>query len=277
MGADVDEMQVRPSGGPLGAYVTGVDLAHLSAETTAAIRAAWLEHLVLVFPNQPLTSDEYLSFAETIGTPAEYPFVEGLDGNPFIIEVLKLPHETVNFGGIWHADTVYLERPPMASMLLAREIPPVGGDTEFANQYAAWEALAPGLQSQLDGRTAMNSSAAAMSIRNTADRMTDEQAAQVFESRHPAVRTHPESGRKSLYVNVAHTYGLVGVDRAESGPVLEEVFEHQIRDEFVWRLQWEFDMIALWDNRCCLHNPLNDYDGHTRRMHRITLEGDIPR
>ena len=277
MGTAVDQLNVTPSGGPLGAFVTGVNLADLDAATTAAIRAAWLEHLVLVFPDQPLTSEQYLAFAETIGTPAEYPFVEGLDGNPFIIEVLKLPSETVNFGGIWHADTVYLERPPMASMLLSKEIPPVGGDTEFANQYAAWDALPADIQAQLDGTTAMNSSAAAMSIRNTADRMSDEQVAQVFESRHPAVRTHPETGRKSLYVNVAHTYGLVDVDPAVSAPLLEQVFEHQVRDEFVWRLQWEVDMIALWDNRCCLHNPINDYHGHTRRMHRITLEGDTPR
>lgn len=278
MAGAVEEMpiSVTPSGGALGAYVRGVDLAALSPGDIEAIRAAWLEHLVLVFPNQPLTAEQYLAFAETIGTPAEYPFVEGLDGNPFIIEVLKLPHETVNFGGVWHADTVYLDRPPMASMLLAKEIPTVGGDTEFANQYAAWEALPAELQAQLDGRTAMNSSAAAMSIRNTADRMSDEQVAQVFESRHPAVRTHPETGRKSLYVNVAHTYGLVDVDPAETGPLLAQVFEHQIRDEFVWRLQWEVDMIALWDNRCCLHNPINDYDGHTRRMHRITLEGSVP-
>ncbi len=278
MARTVDELpiSVTPSGGPLGAYVTGVNLAELTEVAIETIRAAWLEHLVLVFPHQPLTPRQYLDFAETIGTPAEYPFVQGLDANPYIIEVLKLPHETVNFGGVWHADTVYLERPPMASMLLAKEIPPMGGDTEFANQYAAWETLAPELQAQLDGRTAMNSSAAAMSIRNTADRMSEEQAAQVFESRHPAVRTHPETGRKSLYVNVAHTYGLVDVDPAESGPLLDRVFEHQVRDEFVWRLSWEVDMLALWDNRCCLHNPINDYDGYTRRMHRITLEGDGP-
>lgn len=269
---------VLPSGGALGARITDVDLSEpLTPEETRLIREAWIEHLVVVFPDQPLTSEQYLAFAETIGTPAEYPFVDGLDGNPFIIEVLKLPHETVNFGGIWHADTVYLDRPPMASMLLSREIPPTGGDTEFANQYLAWDQLDPELQAVLDGRTAMNSSAAAMSIRNTADRMTDEAAAKIFESRHPAVRTHPESGRKSLYVNVAHTYGLVDVDDAIAGPALQQVFEHQTSPEFVWRLQWEPNMIALWDNRCCLHNPINDYQGHTRRMHRITLEGDVPR
>ncbi|MEM7095263.1 MAG: TauD/TfdA family dioxygenase [Actinomycetota bacterium] len=269
-------MKVSPTGGPLGAYITDIDLATVGPDQAAAIRAAWLEHLVLVFPDQPLSSLDYLAFAEMLGTPAEYPFVEGLDGNPFIIEVLKLPHETVNFGGIWHADTVYLDRPPMASMLLAREIPPIGGDTEFANQYLAWDTLDAELRQLLDGRVAMNSSAAAMSIRNTADRMTDEQAAQVFESRHPAVRTHPETGRKSLYVNVAHTYGLVDVDPDVSVPALERVFKHQTRPQFIWRLSWQPNMIALWDNRCCLHHPINDYDGHTRRMHRITLEGDVP-
>ena len=270
-------LTISPSGGPLGAYVRGVDLADdLADDVVDEIRAAWLDHLVLVFPDQPLTADEYLAFARRIGTPAEYPFVDSLAESPFIIEVLKLPDETVNFGGIWHADTVYLERPPMATMLLAREVPPSGGDTEFANQYLAWDRLPQHLRELLDGRTAMHSSAAAMSIRNTADRMSDDQVAQVFASRHPAVRTHPETGRRRLYVNIAHTYGLVGVDDDLARPSLTDVFAHQVADEFVWRLQWERDMLTLWDNRCCLHNPINDYDGHTRRMHRITLEGDVP-
>ena len=269
---------VTPSGGPLGATITGIDLRTApSADESAAIRRAWLDHLVLVFPDQPLTSEQYLRFASTIGTPAEYPFVDGLDGNPFIIEVLKLADETVNFGGIWHSDTVYLDQPPMASMLLAREIPPVGGDTEFANQYSAWESLPEADQQLLIDRQAQNSSAAAMSIRNTADRMSDEATATVFESIHPAVRVHPETGRRALFVNTAHTYGLVGLDDAQAQPLLQRIFAHQIREEFVWRLQWQLNMIALWDNRCCLHNPINDYDGHVRRMHRITLQGDTPR
>jgi len=268
---------VTPSGGPLGATVTGIDLrTPPSNDQVRAIRAAWLEHLVVAFPDQPLTSEQYLHFASTIGTPAEYPFVEGLDGNPFIIEVLKLPDETVNFGGVWHSDTVYLDQPPMASMLLAREIPPAGGDTEFANQYLAWETLAEADQQLLVDRQAQNSSAAAMSIRNTADRMSDEAASTVFESVHPAVRVHPETGRRSLYVNTAHTYGLIGLDDDQAQPLLQRVFAHQIREEFVWRLQWQVNMIALWDNRCLLHNPINDYHGHTRRMHRITLAGDRP-
>lgn len=270
-------LTVTPSGGPLGAFVTGVDLTQpLDDSTAAELRSAWLEHLVLVFPDQPLTGDEYLRFAESFGTPVEYPFVDSLPDQPFIIEVLKLPEETVNFGGIWHADTIYLERPPMATMLLAREVPPEGGDTEFANQYLAYDELPAELRDGLDGRMAHNSSAAAMSIRNTADRMSDEQVAQVFESIHPAIRTHPESGRRSIYVNPAHTCGLVGVDPEEAARVLEPVFEHQVRSEFVWRLEWQPDTLALWDNRCCLHNPINDYDGHLRRMHRITLEGDVP-
>jgi len=267
---------VEPSGGPLGAFVTDVDLGNLSEPQIEAIRTSWLQHLVLVFPGQPLTPDEYMSFAESVGTPVAYPFVDPIDEHPFIIEVLKLPDETVNFGGVWHSDTVYLDQPPMASMLLARQIPPVGGDTEFANQYLAWESLPGELRAELDGRTALNSSAAATSIRNTADRMTDDQVARVFESHHPAVRTHPETGREALYVNPAHTYGLRGVDDEHARAVLEQVFAHQVQPEFVWRLEWQADMLTLWDNRCCLHNPINDYHGHTRRMHRITLAGDVP-
>ncbi len=133
----------------------------LPDETVAEIRRAWLAHLVVFFRDQTLAPDAFLAFARRIGEPVEYPFVKGIDGFPEIIAVTKLPHETVNFGGIWHSDTVYLERPPMATLLVAREIPPRGGDTEFASMYAAYDALSPGMQRLLDGLRAVNSSALA--------------------------------------------------------------------------------------------------------------------
>lgn len=270
-------IDVTPSGGPLGATITGVALSeHQPTEVTAAIREAWLEHLVLTFPDQPLTSDQFMSFARTIGTPALYPYVDGIDGYPHIIEVKKLAHEEQNFGGIWHSDTVYLEHPPMASMLLARELPPVGGDTEFADMYRAYDTLPAELKGQIDSLRAVNSSAAANDIRVQGDRIGDEASRQVFMAEHPVVRTHPETGRRALFVNVAHTVRFVGMTEAESRPILEELFAHQIRDEFVWQVEWQVDMLTLWDNRCLLHNPINDYHGHRRLMHRITLEGDTP-
>jgi len=272
-------MNVQPSGGALGAYVTGVDLAAppLPA-TTQAIRDAWLEHLVLAFPEQPLSESAFLAFATTLGEPARYPFVDGLAGYPEIIEVKKLEHEKNNFGGIWHSDTVYLDEPPMASMLVARELPPTGGDTEFANMYRAFDDLPPHLREIIEPLQAVNRSDLAAVSKTRSDRVADSASPErtAHQSVHPAVRTHPETGRKSLYVNIAHTSHFVGMTEAESRPILEEIFAHQVRADHVWRLQWEPGMLALWDNRCLLHHPINDYDGYRRVMHRITLAGDRP-
>ena len=245
----------------------------------AEIRRAWLEHLVVFFRDQVLGLDEFLAFARRIGEPVEYPFVKGIDGFPEIIAVTKLPNETVNFGGIWHSDTVYLERPPMGTMLLAREVPPFGGDTLFANMYAAYDALSPGMQRLLDGLTAVNSSALADVSKTREDRIRDSGAGaeREFVAEHPVVRTHPETGRKALYVNVAHTARFRDMTDDESRPLLRYLFEHSVRPEFTCRFRWQVGSLALWDNRCAMHNPVNDYHGHTRSMHRITLAGDLPR
>jgi len=273
-------VQITPTGGPLGAVVTDIDLGSpQSVDQQTQLRQAWLDHLLLIFPDQPLSEDAFLAFARTIGEPGRYPFVTGLATHPGIIEVKKLEHERNNFGGIWHSDTVYLDEPPMASMLVAREIPPTGGDTKFANMYAAWEQLPTDLQRRIESLTAIHRSDLADVAKTRSDRLADpgQPARRAYRSEHPAVRTHPETGRKSLFVNVAHTCGFVGMTEHESQPILDTIFEHQIRPEFTWRMQWQPATIALWDNRCLLHNPINDYDGYRRLMHRITLKGDIPR
>jgi taurine dioxygenase len=271
---------VEPLAGALGAEISGVDLAGpLDDETVAAIRRVWLEHLVVFFRDQELTLDQFLAFARHIGNPVEYPFVRGIDGYPEIIAVSKLPQETVNFGGIWHSDTVYLERPPMGTMLLAREIPPKGGDTMFANMYAAYEALSPGMQKMLRGLRAVNSSALADVSKTREDRIRDTGTRddREYVAEHPVVRTHPETGRKALYVNVAHTARFADMTEEESRPLLRYLFDHSVREEFTCRFQWRVGSLALWDNRCAMHNPINDYHGYTRTMHRITLAGDEPR
>jgi taurine dioxygenase len=268
-----------PIAGALGAEIGGVDLARdLSDDTVAEIRNAWLEHLVVFFRDQELTPAQFLAFARRIGEPVEYPFVKGMDDFPEIITVSKLPHETVNFGGIWHSDTVYLDRPPMGTLLVAREVPPYGGDTMFANMYAAYEALSPGLQRVLDGLRAVHSSALADVSKTREDRIKDAGFGddREFCSEHPVVRTHPETGRKALYVNVAHTSRFAGWTEEESKPLLRYLFDHAVRPEFTCRFQWRVGSIAMWDNRCAMHNPVNDYHGHTRTMHRITLAGDVP-
>jgi taurine dioxygenase len=274
-------LDIRPLSGALGAEILGVDLsADVSDETIAAIHAAWLEHLVIFFRDQTLEPAQLLALARRFGEPVEYPFVKGLEGFPQITPVIKLEHEKINFGGLWHSDTAYLDKPPMGTMLIARETPPRGGDTLFANMYLAYETLSAGLRRLLDGLTAINSSAKADVTRTREDRIKDSaktDARKEYNAEHPVVRTHPETGRKALYVNGGHTIGFKDMSAEESTPLLNYLFAHMVRPEFTCRFRWEVGSLALWDNRCTQHNPVNDYHGHRRVMHRVTLAGDVPR
>jgi taurine dioxygenase len=272
-------MRARRIAGALGAEIEGVDLSRpLPRGELAELRRLWLEHLVVFFRDQDLTPAQFMAFARQIGEPVEYPLVKGLPDFPEIIEVKKLEHERVAFGGIWHSDTAYLERPPMASMLLARELPPAGGDTLFANMYAAFEALSPALQRLLERLKAVNSSMKADASRTREDvlKHSAKEEKQAFVAEHPVARTHPETGRKALYVNCGHTVRFSGWTEEESAPLLKFLFEFQVRPEFTCRFRWAPGSLALWDNRCAQHNPVNDYHGYRRVMHRITLAGDVP-
>ena len=271
---------VEPIAGALGAEISGVDLARpLTDEAILAVRRAWLDHLVVFFRDQDLSPPQFLEFGRRFGEIVEYPFVNGLPDYPEIIPVLKLEHERVNFGGVWHSDTAYLDVPPMASMLLAREIPPHGGDTLFANMYQAYETLSEGLKGMLDGLVAINSSAKADASRTREDRMKDSarEVKKDYVAAHPVVRRHPETGRCALYVNVAHTVRFDGMTEEESAPLLDYLFRHQTRPEFTCRFRWRPGSLAFWDNRCAQHNAINDYAGHRRLLHRITLAGDTPK
>jgi alpha-ketoglutarate-dependent taurine dioxygenase len=273
-------LRVEPISGALGAEISGVDLSKpLDDATVAALRRAWLEHLVVFFRDQPLTPAQFLAFARRFGEPIEYPFVKGLAEHPEIIPVLKLAHEKINFGGVWHSDTAYLDEPPMASMLVAREIPPAGGDTLFANMYMAYDALSDGMKRMLEGLQAVNSSSKADASRTREDRMKDSarEVKKEYVAAHPVVRVHPETGRKALYVNVAHTVKFDGLTDEESAPLLRFLFEHQVRPELTCRFRWQPGSIAFWDNRCAQHNAINDYAGHKRLLHRITLAGERPK
>jgi taurine dioxygenase len=272
-------MEVRRLSGALGAEIHGVDLGEKQTEDAVAeIRRIFLEHLVIFFHDQTLTPAQFMAFARRMGKPVEYPFVKGIDGFPEVIEVKKLEHERHNFGGIWHSDTAYLAEPPMGSMLLAREVPPFGGDTLFANQYLAYESLSEGMRRMLSGLIAINSSSKADVSKTREDRIrTDgKQDSREYLAEHPAVRTHPETGRKALYVNIAHTARFNGWSEEESAPLLQFLFAHQVKPEFTCRFRWRAGSLAFWDNRCAQHNPVNDYHGHRRVMHRITLAGSKP-
>jgi taurine dioxygenase len=274
-------LDIQPIAGALGAELHGVNLADdLPDATIAEIRQALLDNLVIFFRDQDLPNERFSSLAKRFGQPVEYPFIKGIDGFPEIIAVSKLEHERNNFGGVWHSDTTYLDQPPLGTMLVARELPPYGGDTLFANQYMAYEALSDGMKAFLDGATGISTSAKADVSRTREDRVKSdgtEAARKTLQARHPAVRTHPETGRRALYVNTAHTQRFDNMTEEESAPILNYLFQHQIKPEFTCRFRWQPGSVAFWDNRCAQHNPINDYHGFRRIMHRITLAGDTPR
>ena len=275
------DITARPLSGLVGAEIGGVDLAHgVAPRTVDEIRDALLAYNVVFLRGQELTSDQYLAFAQQLGEPSEYPLLPGLPGYPMITPVVKREDEKVNFGGVWHSDTTYLPEPPMATLLLARTVPPVGGDTLFANMYAAYDALSDGMKRMLSGLVGVSSSRKADAMRTREDRVSEAgrpNSDTELIGEHPVVRTHPETGRQALYLNIAHTVKFVGMTEEESTPILHYLYEHSIRPEFTCRFSWEVGSMAIWDNRCTMHNPVNDYHGYLREMHRITLRGDAPR
>ena len=276
-------IEVDPIAPALGAEIGGVDLARpLDDAVFAEIEAAFHEHLVVFFRNQSLTPELQVAFAARFGPIGRYPFATPIEGHPEVIAVVKEADQTTNFGGMWHSDTAYLERPPLGSALYALEVPAVGGDTLFANMYLAYEDLSAGMKALLDGLVGVNSAgkgggavrgphlaSGAMPGRDL-DKMS-------LETTHPVVRTHPATGRKALYVNRAHTVRFKDMTEAESAPLLNFLFAHAMREEFTCRFRWTKGALAFWDNRCTQHYPLNDYHGHRRVMHRVTVDGERPR
>lgn len=275
-------IEIRPLSGSLGAEVHGLDLARpLDAESFARIERAFLDHLVLFFRDQELTPAQQVAFAARFGPVGRYPLAEPLAEHPDVIAIIKEPEQTTNFGGVWHSDTAYLAAPSLGSVLYAKEVPARGGDTLFANMYLAYERLSPGLRRLLDGLRAVNSAGknketlrgdhlAGGSMTGTG---RDEHA---LQAEHPVVRRHPVTGRKALYVNRAHTLRFSDMTEAESAGLLGYLFAQAAREDLTCRFRWEAGSLALWDNRCTQHYPLNDYHGQRRVMHRVTIEGDPP-
>ena len=275
-----ESITVTPLTPAIGAEITGVDLATDLPDTTIAeIRHAWLEHLVVFFRDQSMTPQNLVNFSHRFGEIGYYPFVKGMDEYPEVVEVAKKPGETINFGGLWHTDTSYLELPPLGSVLYAKEVPAVGGDTLFANMYLAYDSLSDGMKKLLDGLCAVNSSekpdAAITRVHRIADRQNDATDIVTTVS-HPIVRTHPETGRKALYCSDAHSMSIDGMTAVESRPLLQYLYSVQQREEWQCRFHWREGSVAMWDNRCAQHNALNDYHGHQRVMYRVTLTGDVP-
>ncbi len=269
------QYQVTPLSPNIGAVVEGVDLRTLPGDGIAEIKALLASHLVLFFRNQQLDAASLRTAACLFGEPTPYPFVDGIENFPEVVEVKKLPEEKQNFGGVWHSDTAYLDKPAMGALLYAVELPATGGDTLFSNMYLAWETLSPGMQEMLSGLNAVNDADKAEIAATRTDRQTSFKKG--LTASHPVVRTHPVTGRKLLYVNRAHTTHFEGMSVEESRGLLEYLFQHQVHEEFTCRFTWAPGSVAFWDNRACQHYPLNDYHGHTRRMLRVSLAGDTPR
>ena len=271
---------IRPSplSTALGAEILGVDLSKPLADgVIAEIRRALLEYRVIFFRDQDITPEQHLNFARRFGDLVTYPMVKGRDDYPEIVPVLKLEHETFNFGGVWHSDTTYLAKPPMGAILVARDLPPEGGDTLFANMVMAYETLSGGMKEMLSGLIGVNSSAKGGVALSRENRQKDmEEVPEPLIAEHPVIRTHPETGQKVLYVNLGHTVGIKGMAENESGPILDYLFSHQRQDEFTCRFQWKPGSVAFWDNRSTQHYPINDYHGYRRELHRVTLAGDKP-
>jgi taurine dioxygenase len=274
-----NKFNIRPVAGALGAEISGIDLSqNLDDAIIADLRGVLLEHLVLFFRDQDLSPQQHVNFARRFAELVQYPMVRSLDDHPDIVPVVKLEDERVNFGGLWHADTTYLEVPPMGAILCARELPPQGGDTLFANMHLAYDNLSPGLKSMLGNLVAINSSAKAQVTRTREDRVKaqGETLSEPLVAEHPVIRTHPETGRKLLFVNYGHTVRFKDMTEAESEPLLNYLFAHQVRPEFTCRFNWSPGSVVFYDNRATQHNPINDYHGYRRVLHRVTLAGTRP-
>lgn len=275
-------LTISPIAGALGAEISGVDLsAELSDGEFGAIHQAFLDHHVIFFRDQHgLTPEAHKALASQFGTLNVHPYVQGMAEHPELLEIIKEPEDKVNFGGGWHTDMSFLEKPALGSLLYAIEVPEIGGDTLFASQIAAYEALSDGMKAMLAPLKAIHSasreySAAGHSAQSRKS-MQASTASQAPEFEHPVIRTHPESGRKGLYINPAFTLRFAGMTKRESKPLLDFLFNHSRDERFTCRFRWTRGTLAFWDNRCCWHYALNDYAGHRRHMRRATVNGDRP-
>ena len=277
-------IQVRPLSSAVGAEISGVDLADCDAPTFSEIHQAFLDHHVIFFRDQDLSLESHKAFGRRFGTLNVHPQYVPLDGHPEILPIVKEADAEHNIGGVWHSDITFLERPALGSILYAIDVPDSGGDTLFANQELAFEGLSTGLRQLLCDLRAVHSDHT-LSDRTEAEqrnmtrstKLSEEAMRQpAVENLHPVIRTHPETGRKSLFVNRAFTVRFENMTVAESKPLLEFLYKQATKPEFTCRFHWENRSVAMWDNRCVQHYALNDYHGQRRYMHRVTVNGDRP-
>lgn len=278
-------IEITPSGQACGASVTGVDLTAPLTETGAAdIRAAWLEHHVLAFPDQVMSDDDLERFTLSFGPFGDDPFIAPIEGRDHIIAVKRAADETAPiFAEAWHTDWSFQENPPAGTCLYGITIPPQGGDTLFANQHLALEKMPDELRRKLEGKTAIHSAKRAyakdgaygdadngrsMDIRPSAEAET------TFE--HPIIRAHPETGREAIFGSIGYIMGFKDMDEASSMALLVDLYQWQTKHEFQYRHKWQKNMLVMWDNRSLLHMATGGYKGHDRLLHRTTIGAVTP-
>jgi taurine dioxygenase len=277
-------MNITPNSSGFGAHVTNLELSNLTDAEVSDLRSAWLAHQVLAIPDQPMTHAMLEAFTLRLGEFGHDPYVAPIDGHQNILEVRREPDEKVApFGSAWHSDWSFQACPPAATLLHAKEIPPIGGDTWYADGYAAFAALEPETQDTLSSLTALHSARRPYSHQGFVagggqDRsmkiLPSDSALEVME--HPLVRTHPETKRKVLWINHVYTIGIKGLDSNDADQLLGRLLAHSVEERFVYKHRWAPNMLTLWDNRSVQHFAQGGYDGHRRVLHRTIVAGDRP-
>jgi len=278
-------LEVHPVAGALGATVTGIDLAQVTeSEQLDQVRTALADHLVVFLPEQDIDLDDLERITDLLGGRDTTPFVTPLEDRPFVIRVIKEPGDQLNFANAWHSDLSYLPEPPAYTLLHAREVPAFGGDTVWSNQYLAYDALSRGLKQTLAGLRAVHSAGMAYGTGGILDQVKDLTSMAIApspdasrEHAHPSVIEHPATKRAALYVNPVYTTRFEGWSPVESHALLDYLYRHAINENFTCRLRWTHHTLAIWDNRCTMHNALNDYSGVRREMYRTSVRGTAPR
>jgi taurine dioxygenase len=277
-------LTITPNERGFGAAVTGIDLARpLPPETLAAVKAAFLAHGVLWFPEQPLDHDQLEAFTLQLGPFGWDPYVAPLADRPHILEVRREPDEKASvFGGGWHSDWSFQETPPSATILHAKVVPPAGGDTLYADGVAAYEALSPAFRQMLAPLRTIHSATRPYGPGGYFANDENQRSMKILWSPeadktqvHPLVRTL-DDGRRALFINPTYTLGIEGFAEAESAALLAFLYKHMMADDFIYRHAWSANMLTMWDNRRAMHNATGGYDGHQRIMHRTTVAGGRP-
>ena len=280
----MSNLTVTPHANNFGARIEGVQLqSPLSEDLVKEIKDIWHQYQVVYFPNQPLDHPQLEQFSLSIGNFGDDPYVESIEGHNNILEVRREPNEDIApFGGSWHSDWSFQLTPPSATILHAKIVPPVGGDTHYADSIRAYEALDPALRGELDAMTTTHSARRSYSheaYKKGGERtgmkiLPSEKAWDTQE--HPLVRTHPDSGRKGLWINPVYTLKVNELTEKDSDELLAKLFAHLLKPEFIYVHTWAEDMLTMWDNRTVMHCAQGGYNGYRRVMHRTTIAGTQP-